>query len=262
MALIHFIVSFIASIVGAISGIGGGVIIKPTLDSIGMLTPVTISFLSASTVLAMTTVTLIRNRNTSIKLDKKISMVMAVGGVIGGFAGKVVFNAFQQNFPNDAVIGANQSIILLILTLGVLITSIFKTKIRSLELSHWLISLFAGLALGTVATFLGIGGGPFNLTVLYLLFSMDSKTAALNSIFIIFFSQLTNILLTVISGHVPNFTPIILICMILGGISGGLVGTALSKRMTNRHVDYLFITMTVIIIITSLFNFLKYLNQF
>ena len=46
-------VSFLASIVGAICGIGGGVIIKPVLDAFGVLDVSAISFLSGCTVLAM-----------------------------------------------------------------------------------------------------------------------------------------------------------------------------------------------------------------
>ena len=46
-------ITFIATIVGAISGIGGGVIIKPVMDAILKLPVETISFLSGTTVLAM-----------------------------------------------------------------------------------------------------------------------------------------------------------------------------------------------------------------
>ena len=51
--LIFLIVSFGASIAGAICGIGGGVIIKPALDAVGVLDVATISFLSGCTVLTM-----------------------------------------------------------------------------------------------------------------------------------------------------------------------------------------------------------------
>ena len=50
--ILFWIVSFGASIAGAICGIGGGVIIKPTLDAFGVLSVSTISFLSGCTVLA------------------------------------------------------------------------------------------------------------------------------------------------------------------------------------------------------------------
>ena len=52
--LIFLVVCFGASIVGAICGIGGGVIIKPVLDSFGVLDVTAISFLSGCTVLSMT----------------------------------------------------------------------------------------------------------------------------------------------------------------------------------------------------------------
>ncbi len=47
---------------GAICGIGGGVIIKPTLDAFGVLSVSTISFLSGCTVLAMTCYSVIKER--------------------------------------------------------------------------------------------------------------------------------------------------------------------------------------------------------
>ena len=50
--VLFFIISFLASIAGAICGIGGGVIIKPLLDSFGLMDVKTISFLSGCTVLA------------------------------------------------------------------------------------------------------------------------------------------------------------------------------------------------------------------
>ena len=48
-----FLVCFFASVVGAICGIGGGVIIKPALDAFHIMDVSTISFLSGCTVLSM-----------------------------------------------------------------------------------------------------------------------------------------------------------------------------------------------------------------
>ena len=52
-SILFFCVSFFASIAGAICGIGGGVIIKPVLDMLGLASVATISFLSGCTVLSM-----------------------------------------------------------------------------------------------------------------------------------------------------------------------------------------------------------------
>ena len=53
--ILVFLICFFASIVGAICGIGGGVIIKPVLDAFGIMSVSAISFLSGCTVLSMTT---------------------------------------------------------------------------------------------------------------------------------------------------------------------------------------------------------------
>ncbi|MGL4676571.1 MAG: hypothetical protein ACRCWI_02755 [Brevinema sp.] len=52
MVLFIFI-SFFASVIGAISGIGGGIIIKPLLDTFSNLPVREINFLSGVTVLSM-----------------------------------------------------------------------------------------------------------------------------------------------------------------------------------------------------------------
>ena len=58
-----------------------------------------------------------------------------------------------------------------------------------------------------MSSFLGIGGGPINLVVLFYFFSMETKTAAQNSLYIILFSQITSLLTTLITHSVPEFTP-------------------------------------------------------
>ncbi len=98
-----------------------------------------------------------------------------------------------------------------------------------------------GFALGVMSSFLGIGGGPINLVVLFYFFSMDTKTAAANSLYIIFFSQLSSLLSAVITGSVPEFEWAALVLMVAGGIGGGIVGRSLNRKMDERAVDKLFI---------------------
>ncbi|MCD8330303.1 MAG: sulfite exporter TauE/SafE family protein, partial [Lachnospiraceae bacterium] len=57
---------------------------------------------------------------------------------------------------------------------------------------------------GFLGAFLGIGGGPFNVAALTYFFSMDMKTAAQNSLYIIVFSQATGIAELLAAGAVPT----------------------------------------------------------
>lgn len=257
MVFLFFIISFLASIIGAISGIGGGVLIKPLMDVLSGLNVSLISFLSSTTVLSMATVSLVRSRKSSVSIQFRTTSMMATGGILGGMIGKSLFDIVKSGFGNDTVIAISQSTILLLITLGVLIFYLVKERITPQHHTGLLFSLFIGFLLGSVASFLGIGGGPINLAVLYLFFSMDSKTAALNSLFIIFFSQVANLLFTLISGNIPEFEPLVLVIMIAGGVAGGITGSHLSGKMTNRAVDRLFMALLAVIMLLCLYNIIR-----
>ena len=49
------------------------------------------------------------------------------------------------------------------------------------------VCVLIGVFLGIMSSFLGIGGGPINFVVLFFFFSMSTKIAAENSLYIIFF---------------------------------------------------------------------------
>ena len=115
--------------------------------------------------------------------------------------------------------------------MGTLLYTINKAKISTKRLNNKISCVPVGLMLGIMSSFLGIGGGPINLVVLGFLFSMDSKTAAANSLYIILFSQLASLTSTLLSG-VPPFQPLALAVMIAGGVGGGIVGRALNKKWT------------------------------
>ena len=81
--ILFLLVSFGASIIGAICGIGGGVIIKPVLDAFGVLSVGTISFLSSCTVLAMSCYSVLKNlSNGENRIDLQITIPLAVGGAV------------------------------------------------------------------------------------------------------------------------------------------------------------------------------------
>ncbi len=255
--LLYFCICIAATTLGAISGIGGGVIIKPVIDALGTMGAATISFLSGCTVLSMSVVSLLRGRGGDVKVDAKQGTLLALGAAAGGVLGKFLFDQIKSGFGNDRAVTAIQSVLMVILTGGVLIYVLKKEKIRTLQVESGLVRCGIGLILGLLSSFLGIGGGPINLAVLYFFFSMDSKTAALNSIYIILFSQTASFLTVLLSGSMPAFAWPTLVCMIAGGVLGGFVGRGFSKKMTNRQVELLFRGMLVLIIGISIFNLVK-----
>ena len=258
--MLYFFIALFSSIVGAICGIGGGVIIKPVLDFFQMGTVATISFLSSCTVLSMS----LYSVGTSM-LDKKKSIdirtatPLAIGAVIGGLMGKSGFQLLSQAVSDTQLVGATQSLCLAIITLATLIYTINKQKIHTLTIQSPVISIVIGLVLGIFSSFLGIGGGPINLVVLYYFFSMDTKKAASCSLYIILFSQISSLIFSLATNSIPSFEPASLLIMVLGGISGGIIGRFINKRISTHVVDKLFQILILIIIGISTYNFISFI---
>lgn len=257
--LLFFAVSFLASIAGAICGIGGGVIIKPVLDLCGLASVSTISFLSGCTVLSMSCYSVGRNMlSADNRVEFKTGTALAIGAAFGGVVGKQMFSVIKAMFENQNRVGAVQAACLAVITLGTFLYTIWKAKIKTHKITNLAFCLVIGLVLGLCSSFLGIGGGPINLVVLFFFFSMDTKTAAQYSLYIILFSQITSIVTTLLTNSVPEFEVMALVLMVAGGIGGGIVGRVFNKRMDNKAVDKLFLGLMVVIICISVYNTFKY----
>jgi len=94
--MLRVIFSFVclgASIVGAICGIAGGVIIKPVLNAFGIHTVATISFLSGCTVLSMATYSVVKSKMSGEShINQKIGFPLAIGAAVGRLIGKWLFS--------------------------------------------------------------------------------------------------------------------------------------------------------------------------
>lgn len=258
-SFVFFISSLIASVLGAICGMGGGVIVKPTLELFGWVSAATISFLSGTMVLSMTCYSVIKSLRSKTKvIDLRISTPLAIGAALGGVTGKTIFNAIRSASANPGTVGMVQSICLMLVTAGALIYSIKKQHIHTHRVSHPLACAAIGLSMGVVSSFLGIGGGPINLVILSFFFSMDTKTAGTNNLYVILFSQGASLLSTLIGNTVPEFNWITLGCMIAGGFLGGIIGRKCSAKMNNAGVDKLLFGLMFVIICMSAYNAWQY----
>lgn len=257
-AIILLIICLLASSVGAIVGAGGGVIIKPVLDMLGILPVSTVSFCSGCTVLGMSVCSLIRNRNDGVKLQIKTSTALAIGAVLGGLVGKWLFELVKNEFGNERVLGAVQAVFLTLITIGVFLYVCNKDKLPSKNVKSIFAAVIIGIFLGIISSFLGIGGGTSNVAVLFFFFSMEAKEAAKNSLYIIIFSQISSIVTALMTGSVPDFEWLHLLCMVIGGIGGALTGAAISKRIDNKGVEKILKSLLIVIIMIDFYNVLKF----
>ena len=235
-------------------------IIKPALDAFGIMDVSTISFLSGCTVLSMSTYSVIKSkRSGSSKINQETGVPLALGAAIGGVTGQYLFQIIKRMSANPDRVGAIQAICLMIVILGTLLYTIFKSRIKTHKIESKAVCAVIGLLLGIMSSFLGIGGGPINLVVFFYFFSMDTKTAAENSLYTILFSQIASVLYSIVSGSVPDFSIGMLVLMVASGIFGGACGRSFNKKLESHVVDRLFIGLMIVMIFINVYNIYKFL---
>lgn len=259
--IICFLTTFFACSLGTICGMGGGIIIKPVLDATGVMSVSAITFMSGCTVIAMTCwsvgKTMLKKESV---IDLKNTTYLAAGAAMGGLLGKQLYNMAAKLFDNADTAGGVQASLLLIATIATFIYTVNKNKISSKKITSPIISIIIGLLLGILGSFLGIGGGPFNVAVLYYFFSMNTKTATQNSLYIVLFSQAASTIKTVCFDTIPSFDVIILIGMVVFGIIGSEFGRRINKKIDDKQATYMFEGAMILIMCINIYNVIKFFN--
>ncbi|EOL50752.1 sulfite exporter TauE/SafE [Enterococcus caccae ATCC BAA-1240] len=253
IGMIYFIVIILANTVGAISGMGGGVIIKPILDTLHFHPLAAISFYSSVAVFTMSIVSTLRQLKNGLKLQLPIAVFVSLGSVLGGISGNTVFESLLQVFANEKYV----QVIQIILTIITLLFAYFYTKIgneRSLNLSHPIWYVIAGIFLGFISTLLGIGGGPINVALLMLCFGIPIKEATVYSIITIFFSQAAKLGTIAQTSGFDRFDLTILLYVIPAAVIGGFVGALISGKISSERVTQVYQLVILLVLLLNLWN--------
>ena len=259
MSIVCFLVALFACTIGSICGMGGGVIIKPVLDSLNIFPVATINFMSGCTVLCMSAWSVLQvmvKKESAIEL--KTSTYLAISAAIGGLTGKTLYSMVAALFPDPNTAGGVQACILLVATFLTFLYTINKAKFSSKHVTNPLGCLAIGFILGNLGSFLGIGGGPFNVAVLYFFFSMNTKQAAQNSLYIIVFSQAMGIVRTAVTGSIPSVNILILLGMVICGVLGSTLGRKINKKLNEKGATLLFEGAMLLVMLINVYNIIRF----
>ncbi len=250
--LIYSVVIFLSTLLGAFVGLGGGVIIKPMLDVLHMHTLAEISFFSSCAVFAMSVTSTAKYLKKGVSFQKRILFPLSIGAVLGGFFGNSVFSAALQSVQSAETVKGVQSAMLCALLVSVLV--FVNIRVKTARLKNPFGILCAGLLLGAVAAFLGIGGGPINVAALTLLFSFSVRDAAVYSVAVIFFSQLSNLGVQLMRGGVQGYDLKMLFVIIPCAVLGGLLGAVLNRRCSENAARITFSLAIFSMMMLTLYN--------
>ncbi|WP_319468477.1 sulfite exporter TauE/SafE family protein [uncultured Trichococcus sp.] len=250
--IIYFTVIVLANAVGAISGMGGGVIIKPMLDFIGAHSVSAISFYSTVAVFTMSVVSTVRQLRTGMKVVWHIVGWISVGAVFGGILGNISFERLMYLLSDDRAV----QLIQIALTVATLIFAFLYTRypFGNYHLMHPGWYLICGLVLGFLASLLGIGGGPINVALMMVMFSLPIKEATIYSICTIFFSQLAKLITIAVTTGFARYDMQILWYVIPAAVLGGLVGAKASRLLSVKKVVFVFQGVILLVLAINLYN--------
>ncbi|MCP1222779.1 sulfite exporter TauE/SafE family protein [Sebaldella sp. S0638] len=246
--MLYFIISLFSTIIGAIVGIGGGLIIRPLLANIGVAKSLA-SFTSSIVVMSMAVVTLVTFMRNGVKIKVRKIILLAAGSIIGGFLGGTLLKYVNENFIDVAYI------FMLIL---VLLSVIFRKKIPEINIKNPIAEIIIGIITGGLSGFFGIGGGPFQVTALIVFFGMDPKEAAVDSIFITFLTTLSSLTKYTMNGYM-DFS--LALFMVPAAIIGGYAGGKINRKISSEKVSLIFkLSILFIILMQSITVIFKYVN--
>lgn len=253
LGLSYTVIVLIATTIGAMTGLGGGVIIKPLFDLIGGSTASAISFYSSVSVFTMCVVSIYKQTRRGFSFDLRVLLSLSSGSIIGGFIGESFFSLTTTQFDNRQV-KLIQSILLLITLLFILFYTFNKSKFKHYQLKNIFSYGLVGIFLGTISVFLGIGGGPLNVACMLILFSYSMKQAAIYSIATIFFSQIAKLSMVVAKGQLLTFDLEIIPFLIGAAIIGGYLGSCINHRLSDQKVEIAYRTLIIFLVFVTIIN--------
>ncbi|MCL2526563.1 MAG: sulfite exporter TauE/SafE family protein, partial [Coriobacteriia bacterium] len=212
-----------AAALGAVTGIGGGLILRPSLSLMGADLGLA-TFTSAAAVFTMAVVSITTRRVWKTGIGMTRLATLAGGSIVGAFGG-----AFLLRFLSPLIVGL--ALLVTMIAMGALL--LLKSRLKPRLIDSHLASAGVGAGTGLLSGLFGIGGGPFQMLALMLLFGSKPKDAVVQSLFIAMLASASALVQYVLAGIADAS---LLAFVLPGSVAGGLAGYALAKHLSDRVV--------------------------
>ncbi len=256
-------VSVVAGFIGAMSGMGGGIVIIPVLTLLGVdiKQAIAASIISVIATSSGAASAYVRDRITNLRVGMFLEMFTIVGAIVGAtitiVSGRaILFVVFglvllaswgalflergtergTQERPRDRF---TRSLDLR----GTFYDAGERETIRYEGQRSWLGGPFMFVA-GLTAGLLGIGAGALKVVIFELIMRLPSKVSTTTSNLIIGVTALAGTSVYLAAGLID---PALAAPVVLGILPGALIGTRVLVRLTNRSVRLFFMVVLVVL---------------
>lgn len=245
-----YLIIFIAALIAAMTGIGGGVIVRPILSTTD-LSIVLVSFYASVAIISSTIYSIGRAIVKKENINVKVITFLSIGSFIGGSIGNIIFRNVLTFF-DDSVVVIIQSVLLIITLCFVLYASIKNLRINR-EFKSRTLMVLVGMTIGIISIFVGIGGGILNVVVLRLMFNTKDKDVVVNSLAMVFISQFASIMLHINNNVHQELDYKFLLLLISSSVFGGIVGKELTTKVDTSVTKKMFIIVITLVMLLNVY---------
>jgi uncharacterized membrane protein YfcA len=246
-ALLLVILGFVAGLLGALTGIGGGVLLTPILAlhfAIPIREAIGASLVAVITTSAASSSVHLQRHTTDIRLGMTLELATALGAAVmaylvgyfnrsvleGLFAAFLLYSSIlilrkpgKANPDEDTTPALNGDVV-----------------IPPYEPQRYPLGLGASLIAGALSGLLGIGGGPIKVPVMFIFMNVPLMVATATSNFMIGVTAAASAIVYYRRGDIQ---PQIAAPLAVGVFLGSLLGARLAPRIDTRIVMYLLVAV-------------------
>jgi uncharacterized protein len=251
VSVLLVILGFFAGMLGAITGIGGGVVLSPVLAlyfGIPIRQAIGASLVAVITTSAASSSVHLQRHTTDIRLGMTLELATALGAAVTAY----IVGYFNRSVLEGIFAGFLLYSSIMILSRGgkvkpgdegaseLLPGSNGETVIPPYEPRRYPLGLAASLVAGALSGLLGIGGGPIKVPVMYIFMNVPLMVATATSNFMIGVTAAASAIVYYRRGDilVEVAAP-----LSVGVFLGSLLGARLAPRIRARYVVYLLVAI-------------------
>jgi uncharacterized membrane protein YfcA len=243
MAVIFLFVGFFSGLLG----IGGGIILMPTLLAFGIDMKVAVGISIIQMISASSFGTFLNYKNSTLNI--KNSLIMGFGGFIGAIIGAYILNIVESSilqflFLTIVVVAITQS-------LG-FIKPIWSIGDEPLELNRKLIFLI-GLISGSISIPIGVGGAII-IIAFFSLLGLEAKKVSSMSLFFVLFTSVSAFISIYFNNNELILDYNIILYLAIFTIIGSYLGITIKNKLHNNHYKKLFLPLYFASLITTLYS--------
>ena len=241
-SIVLMLVGFGAGFIGAIAGVGGGIIITPVLAiyfGVPLTQAIGTSLIAVITTSAASSSVHVQRHTADIKLGMTLELATALGAAVTAYLAPMV---------NRNVVGG-----LFVFFLAYSAYNIGKkalhssAKVAAGEIPHYEpknypLGLGSSLVAGGMSGLLGIGGGPIKVPIMYIFMGVPLLVATATSNFMIGVTAAASAVVYYRRGDVLLIAAVPLV---VGVFAGSTLGAKASHKMNARYVMGLLIVIMV-----------------